>query len=148
MRVVLKKEVPGLGRSGEIKDVAEGYARNYLLPRGLATEASSGELKRVAQLRETAKAKQGRQHAEAEALAARLGALSLSFRLKVGPQGKAFGSVTERDIAEALSAKGVEVSHEKIQLDEPLRSIGPHEVEVRLASGVRARLKLNVEAGA
>lgn len=148
MRVVLKKEVPGLGRSGDIKDVAEGYAQNYLLPRGLATEATSGELKRVAQLRETAKARKGREHAEAEVLAARLGSLSLSFKLKVGPQGKAFGSVTQRDIAEALGAKGIEVTHEKIQLDEPLRSIGPHEVEVRLASGVRARLKLNVEAAA
>ncbi len=145
MRVVLRRDVPGVGRAGDVKDVAEGYAKNFLLPRGLATEASAGELKRVAQARASAKARKDREHADAEALAARLAAVSLVFRLKVGPQGKAFGSVTDRDIGEALRARGLEVAREKIHLDEPLRAIGPHQVEVRLLTDVRARVTVAIE---
>lgn len=145
MRVVLRKEVPTLGRAGDVKDVAEGYAKNYLLPRGLAVEANTGELKRVAQLRDTAKAKKDRQHADAEALALRLSEVALSFKLRVGPQGKAFGSVTDREISDALRRRGFDVPHEKIHLDEPLRSLGEHRVEVRLATGVRASLNVRVE---
>ena len=146
MRVVLKKEVAGLGRAGEVKDVADGYAQNFLLPRGLAIVASAGELKRVAQDRQSAKAKKDRQHVEAEELAAKMGSATLVFRLKVGPQGKAFGSVTDRDIADALAKKGFRVGHEKIHLEEPIRSLGPHQVEVRLLTDVRARVTVTVEA--
>ena len=145
MRVVLKKDVPGLGRSGDVKDVAEGYAQNFLLPRGLALEASTGELKRVAEVRASAKAKKDRQHAEAEELATKLGAVSLVFKLKVGPQGKAFGSVTDRDVADALRREGVDVPREKIHLLEPLRSVGVHQVEVRLLADVRAKVTVAVE---
>jgi large subunit ribosomal protein L9 len=145
VRVVLTKDVPGLGRSGEVKDVAEGYAENFLFPRALARSASAGELKRVAQEHATAKAKKDRQHADAEAVAARLGEVSLVFRLKIGPQGKAFGSVTDRDVADALRDQGVEVAREKIHLLEPLRSVGPHQVEVRLLPDVRAKVTVAVE---
>lgn len=145
MRVVLKKDVPGLGRTGDVKDVADGYAQNFLLPRGLAGEASAGELKRVAQERATARAKKDRQHTDAEALAARIAATSLTFRLKVGPQGKAFGSVTDRDVADALKRQGIDVPREKIHLIDPLRSVGTHEVEVRLLADVRAKLTALVE---
>lgn len=145
MRVVLKKDVPGLGRSGEVKDVADGYAQNYLFPRGLAGEASAGELKRVAQERATAKAKKDRQHQDAEELAARLAGTSLVFKLKVGPQGKAFGSVTDRDIADALKRQGIDVAREKIHLTEPLRSVGTHEVEIRLLSDVHVKVTAVVE---
>lgn len=147
MRVVLKKEVAGLGRPGDIKDVADGYAKNFLFPRGLAIEASAGELKRVAQERASAKAKRDRQHTEAEELAARLSQTALVFKLKVGPQGKAFGSVTERDIADELKKQGFDVPHERIQLDEPLRSLGPHQVEVRLLPDVRAKVTVAIESG-
>jgi large subunit ribosomal protein L9 len=145
VRVVLKKDVPGLGRSGDVKDVADGYAKNFLFPRGLAGEASAGELKRVAQERQVAKAKKDRQHSDAEELAARLSGTSLLFKLKVGPQGKAFGSVTDRDIADALKRRGLDVPREKIHLTEPLRSVGVHEVEVRLLSDVRATVTAAVE---
>lgn len=145
MRVVLKKDVPGLGRSGDVKDVADGYAKNFLFPRGLAGEASAGELKRVAQERASAKAKQERQHADAEALAARIASVALAFKLKVGPQGKAFGSVTDRDIADALKRQGIDVPREKIHLTEPLRSVGMHEVEVRLLADVRAKVTVALE---
>lgn len=145
MRVVLKKDVPGLGRSGDVKDVADGYAKNFLLPRGLAGEASAGELKRVAEQRATSKAKKERAHSDAETLAARIAATPLTFKLKVGPQGKAFGSVTDRDIAEALERKGIEVAREKILLADPLRSVGTHQVEIRLLADVRAVVTATVE---
>ena len=146
MRVVLKKEVAGLGRPGDVKDVADGYAQNFLLPRGLAIVASAGELRRVATERQTAKAKKDRQHIDAEELAKRISAATLTFKLKVGPQGKAFGSVTDRDIAEALGRQKLDVPREKIHLDDPIRSIGPHQVEVRVLTDVRARVNVIVEA--
>ena len=146
MRVVLQKDVPTLGRAGDVKDVAAGYAKNFLLPRGLASEASAGELKRVAQVRATAKAKKDRLHTDAEELASRIAATSLVFKLKVGPQGKVFGSVTDRDIADALKDKGIVVPREKIHLGEPLRSLGPHQVEIRLLADVRASVTVAVEA--
>ena len=146
MRVVLKKEVAGLGRPGDIKDVAEGYAKNFLLPRGLATPATVGELRQVAAAKQTAKAKKDRQHVDAEELAQRISAASLTFKLKVGPQGKAFGSVTARDIADALARQKLDVPHDRIHLEDPIRSLGPHQVEVRLLSDVRARVSVVVEA--
>jgi len=146
MRVILKREVRGLGRPGEVKDVADGYAQNYLLPRGLAIEATAGELKHLAQEREATKAKHDRAHTDAQQLAERLSALTLVFRLKAGEQGKTFGSVTSKDIAEALQREhGVAVDRAKIHLDEPLRALGPHSVEIRLAPDVRARLTVAVE---
>lgn len=145
MRVVLKKEVAGLGRPGDVKDVADGYAQNFLLPRGLAAEASAGELKRVAHERATARSKRDRAHAEAEELAQRLTGTALVFKLKFGPQGKAFGSVTDRDIADGLKGQGFHVPRERIYLEEPLRSLGPHQVEVRLLSDVRAKLTVAIE---
>lgn len=146
MRVVLRKEVAGLGKPGDVKDVADGYAQNFLFPRGLAKEASAGELRRVAQEREAATAKKGRQHADAEELATRIAATALVFKLKVGPQGKAFGSVTDREIADALKREGITVPREKIHLAEPIRSLGPHRVEVRLLPDVRASLTVAVES--
>lgn len=146
MRVVLKKEVQGLGRPGDVKDVADGYAQNFLLPRGLASEASAGELKRVAHERATATAKRDRAHAEAEALAKRISATTLVFKLKAGDQGKTFGSVTNRDVAEALRRDAmIEVDRTKIHLEEPLRSLGVHQVEVRLLADVRAKLAVAIE---
>lgn len=146
MRVVLKKDVPSLGKAGDVKDVADGYAHNFLLPRGLATEASVGELKRVAQERATKKAKQDRAHSDAEALAKRIGATTLAFRLKSGEQGKTFGSVTNRDIAEALERQaGIQIDRTKIHLAEPLRGLGTHEVEVRVLGDVRARVTVVIE---
>lgn len=148
MRVILKAEVRGLGRAGEVKDVADGYAQNFLLPRGLAVEATAGEIRRVAQEQASAKAKQGRAHAEVASLARRLEATTLVFTLKAGEQGKTFGSITSKDVAEALHRQaGVEVERAKIHLEEPLRSLGLHRVEVRLLGDVRARLTVAIEPG-
>jgi large subunit ribosomal protein L9 len=145
MRVVLKQEVRGLGRPGEVKDVADGYAQNFLLPKGLAIEASAGELKRVAQERASAKAKQDRAHDDAVALAKKLDAVTLVFTLKAGEQGKTFGSVTTKEIADALKREHrIDVDPRKINA-QPLRSLGVHKVEVRLATDVRAHVAVGIE---
>ena len=146
MRVILKAEVRGLGRTGEVKDVADGYARNYLLPKGLAIEATGGELKVLAQERQSEKTKKDRAHQDAEALAARLGEVTLVFKLKAGEQGKTFGSVTAKEVADALKKEAkAEIDKTKIVLHEPLRSLGVHKVEVRLLSDVRANVTVAIE---
>jgi large subunit ribosomal protein L9 len=146
MRVILKSEVRGLGRAGDIKDVADGYARNYLLPKGLAIEATGGELKHLAQERDAAKAKKDRAHQDAEELAARLAGVTLMFKLKAGEQGKTFGSVTSKEVAEALGREvKTEIDRTKVVLHEPLRSLGIHKVEVRLLPDVRANVTVAIE---
>lgn len=145
MRVVLKHEVRGLGRPGDVKEVADGYAQNFLLPKGLAIEASAGELKRVAQERASVQAKQDRAHADAEALAKKLSTVTLIFKLKAGEQGKTFGSVTTKEIADALKREHrVNVDPRKINA-EPLRALGVHQVEVRLLADVRAQVTVAIE---
>ena len=145
MRVVLKQEVRGLGRPGDVKEVADGYAQNFLLPKGLAIEASAGELKRVAQERASAKAKQDRAHGDAEALAKRLDQVTLVFKLKAGDQGKTFGSVTTKEIADALKREHrIDIDPRKIHA-EPLRALGVHKVEIRLLTDVRAHVTVAIE---
>ena len=146
MRVVLKQEVRGLGRPGDVKDVAEGYAQNYLVPRGLAIVASVSELKRVAQQRDSATQKVERAHAEAEALAKKLDAVTLVFKLKSGEGGKTFGSVTTKDVSDALAREArITVDRMKIHAD-PLRTLGVHQVEIRLLTDVRAHITVAIEA--
>jgi large subunit ribosomal protein L9 len=146
VRVILKAEVRGLGRTGEIKDVADGYARNYLLPKGLAIEATGGELKHLAQERQAEKTKKDRAHQDAEELAKRLGEVTLMFKLKAGDQGKTFGSVTAKEVAEALKKEAhAQIDKTKIVLHEPLRSLGIHKVEVRLLPDVRADVTVVIE---
>jgi large subunit ribosomal protein L9 len=146
VRVILKAEVRGLGRTGEIKDVADGYARNYLLPKGLAIEATGGELKLLAQERQSEKTKKDRAHWDAEELARRLGEVTLVFKLKAGEQGKTFGSVTAKEVADALKKEAkADIDKTKIVLREPLRSLGIHKVEVRLLSDVRADVTVAIE---
>jgi large subunit ribosomal protein L9 len=146
VRVILKTEVRGLGRTGEVKDVADGYARNYLLPKGLAIEATGGELKVLAQERQSEKTKKDRAHQDAEALATRLGEVTLVFKLKAGEQGKTFGSVTAKEVADALKKEAkADIDKTKIVLHEPLRSLGIHKVEVRLLSDVRANVTVAIE---
>jgi large subunit ribosomal protein L9 len=146
VRVILKSEIRGLGRPGDVKDVADGYARNYLLPRGLAIEATGGELKHLAQERDAAKARRDRAHVDAEDLAKRLGAITLVFKLKAGEQGKTFGSVTAKEVAEALRKEAkAEIDKTKIVLHEPLKTLGVHTVEVRLMPDVRASVTVAIE---
>jgi large subunit ribosomal protein L9 len=146
VRVILKREVAGLGRPGDVKDVADGYAQNFLLPRGLAIEATAGEMKVLARARDAKRAKQDRAHSEAEELAKRLSETTLVFRLKAGEQGKTFGSVTSKDIAEALQREQkVDVDKTKVHLPEPLKALGVHQVEIRLLTDVRANVTVAIE---
>ena len=146
MRVILKREVSGLGRPGEVKDVADGYAQNFLLPKGLAIEATASEMKHLARERQADKLKKDRAHADAEELAERLAKLTLVFRLKAGEQGKTFGSVTNKDIAEALKREHkVDIDRSKIQLTDPVRTLGTHNVEIKLLPDVRAKVTVAVE---
>ena len=146
MRVILKREVAGLGRPGDVKDVADGYAQNFLLPRGLAIEATAGEMKVLSRARDAKRAKQDRAHADAEELAKRLAETTLVFKLKAGEQGKTFGSVTSKDIAEALQREQkVDVDKTKVHLPEPLKALGVHQVEIRLSTDVRANVTVAIE---
>ena len=146
MRVILRREVAGLGRPGDVKDVADGYAQNFLLPRGLAVEATAGEMKVLARARDAKRAKEDRAHADAEELAKRLSEMTLVFKLKAGEQGKTFGSVTSKDIAEALQREQkVDVDKTKVHLPEPLKALGVHQVEIRLLTDVRANVTIAIE---
>ena len=146
MRVILKREVAGLGRPGDVKDVADGYAQNFLLPRGFAVEATAGEMKVLARARDAKRAKRDRAHADAEELAKRLSETTLMFRLKAGEQGKTFGSVTSKDIADALKSEHkVEIDKTKVHLPEPLKALGVRKVEIRLLTDVRANVTVAIE---
>lgn len=146
MRVILRREVAGLGRPGDVKDVADGYAQNFLLPRGFAVEATAGEMKVLARARDAKRAKQDRAHADAEDLAKRLTETTLMFRLKAGEQGKTFGSVTSKDIADALKSEHkVDIDKTKVHLPEPLKALGVHKVEIRLLTDVRANVTVAIE---
>lgn len=146
MRVILRREVAGLGRPGDVKDVADGYAQNFLLPRGFAVEATAGEMKVLARARDAKRAKQDRAHADAEDLAKRLSEMTLMFRLKAGGQGKTFGSVTSKDIADLLKSEHkVDIDKTKVHLPEPLKALGVHRVEIRLLTDVRANVTVAIE---
>jgi large subunit ribosomal protein L9 len=146
VRVILRREVAGLGRPGDVKDVADGYAQNFLLPRGFAVEATAGEMKVLARARDAKRAKQDRAHADAEELAKRLSETTLMFRLKAGGQGKTFGSVTSKDVADALNKEHkVDIDKTKVHLPEPLKALGVHKVEVRLLTDVRANVTVAIE---
>jgi large subunit ribosomal protein L9 len=146
VRVILRQEVAGLGRPGDVKDVADGYAQNFLLPRGFAVEATAGEMKVLARARDAKRAKQDRAHAEAEDLAKRLSETTLMFRLKAGGQGKTFGSVTSKDVADALKKEHkVDIDKTKVHLPEPLKALGVHKVEIRLLTDVRASVTVAIE---
>lgn len=146
MRVILKREVRGLGRPGDVKEVADGYAQNFLLPKGLATPATAGEMKHLAAERQADKVRKDRAHADAQELATRLETVTLVFKLKAGEQGKTFGSVTNKDIAESLKREHkIEIERTKIQLADPVRTLGAHTVEIRLMPDVRAKVTVAIE---
>jgi large subunit ribosomal protein L9 len=144
LRVILRSEVRGVGRPGEVKDVADGYATNFLIPRGLAIRATPSALRAADQRQGSLAARAERERAEMRQLADRLSAQRLSFTLKAGAQGKVFGSVTNRDLVEALAARGVEIDRAKIVLAEPLKALGTHRVEVRLLPDVRVDLIVEI----
>ncbi len=147
MKVILSKDVAGTGKAGEVKDVADGYARNFLIPRKLAVPASAGALKGVEQRKAAESQKAAKEEAAAQALAERLTAAPVVVTAKVGDQGRLYGSITSADIAEQLSKLiGEPFDRRMIQLDEPLRHLGSFEVPVRLHRSVSTKLKVDVQA--
>ena len=145
MEVILKEDVEKLGHRGDIVKVAEGYGRNFLLPRKLAIEASRGNKAVIEQMKAAAVRKSAREKTGAEALAQQLNEVQLSFERKVGEKEHLFGSVTSADIASALERKGFNIDRRKIHLDDPLRSLGEFHVPVKLHRDVTAHVKVTVK---
>ncbi len=146
MEVILKEEVDNLGHRGDVVKVADGYGRNYLLPRKLAMQATAANKAVIEQMRQSALRRSAREKADAEKLVAQYDALTLTFARKVGENEQLFGSVTSADVAQALEAKGFATDRRKIQLPEPLRQLGEFLVPVRLHREVSAHVKVLVEA--
>ena len=145
MKVILRTDLKGVGKAGTITDVSDGYARNYLLPRGLAQEATQGNLTQVAAQKAAAQRRDELQLAEAQELAARLQSGPAIVRAKAGERGKIFGAVTNAQIATAIEETfGVQLDRHKIDLPEPIKTIGDHVCAVKLAHGVTAKVTVRV----
>jgi large subunit ribosomal protein L9 len=145
MEVILKEDVPKLGHRGEVVKVAEGYGRNYLLPRKLAVEATQANKAVIEQMKQSAIRRSAVEKADSEALSKQLEGVALSFQRKAGEKDHLFGSVTSADIAEALEKKGFNIDRRKIQLNEPLKALGEFEVAIKLHRDVTSKVKVTVE---
>jgi large subunit ribosomal protein L9 len=145
MQIILQEDVEKLGTRGEVVEVAEGYARNFLLPRKLALEASAGNMKRLEKMRATFAKKEATEKGDAQTLAELLTGVSLEIARKAGENDQLFGSVTSGDISEALAAKGYNVDKRKIVLADPIKAIGELEIPVKLHREVTATVKLSVK---
>jgi len=145
MEVILKEDVAKLGSRGDVVKVAEGYGRNFLLPRKLAIEATSGNKKVIEQMRAAALRRSAKEKAQAEELSRQFDGLSVSLHRRSGEHDQLFGSVTSSDLADALERKGFNVDRRKIQLHEPLKTLGEFTVPVKLHKDVTAHLKVIIE---
>lgn len=144
MKLILLKDVAGLGEAGAVKEVKEGYARNYLLPRGLAKAATESALRNLRETRQSLREREDHRQAEARQLAAALEETVVEIPARVGEGGRLFGSVTAQDIADALAARGYNVSKKQVELDDPIHAVGFFKVPMRIAPGVVARVDINV----
>ena len=144
MQVILRDDMDNLGKSGEVVNVKPGYARNYLLPRGLAIKATAGDIKRVEHEKRVIASRAAKMAKAAQAEADKLSQVSVTIERATGEGDKLYGSVTSRDIADALRAQGVIVDSKKIHLDEPIKALGQVEVPVKLGRGVNATIKVTV----
>ena len=146
MEVILKEDVANLGHRGDVVKVADGYGRNFLLPRKLALQATQANKAVIEQMKAAAARRSAAEKAQAEELVKTLSAVSLSFERKSGENGQLFGSVTSADIAAGLAGKGFEVDRRKVQLAEPLKSVGEYTVAIKLHREVTAHVKVTVAA--
>jgi large subunit ribosomal protein L9 len=145
--VILRQAVVNLGHAGDVVEVSAGYARNYLLPRGVAYLATLGNKKRIAQEKARLEAAESARVAAAQELATKIEAVSLTFSARVGEEGKLFGSVTSADIVAQMEAQGVHVEKRMIDLPEPIKALGMYKVGVRLHADVRPEIKVWVIKG-
>ncbi|ACZ42720.1 ribosomal protein L9 [Thermobaculum terrenum ATCC BAA-798] len=147
MKVVLLKDVPGVGSAGTVKEVADGYARNFLLPRKLAAPATQAALKQVEQIKAAEQRRQEKAEAQTAELANKINGQELLFKVRTGSEGRLYGSITNADIAEVLSRQiGVEIDKRKIVLEEPIHMIGTFDVPVKLSSNHTPKIKVVVES--
>ena len=147
MKVILQKDVKNIGKKGDVVDVAEGYARNLLFPRGLAVEASTGNLRQVAQQKQVESAKAARELKEAQTVGNKIKEKKLQIKARVGEGGKLFGSVTTQEIADQLRKQfSVEIDKRKIEIKEPIKSLGTHPVVVKVHPKVHVTVTVDVVA--
>jgi large subunit ribosomal protein L9 len=147
VKVILRADVAGVGKKGDIVDVADGHARNHLMPKGLAMIATDGSLAQATAMRRARDLRDARDREAAEAVASALVAKVIRIPAKAGAEGRLFGSVTTTDIAEAVQAQaGIELDRRRVHLDEPLKSVGSHQVAVRLHTDVEFTLNVEVVA--
>ncbi len=142
MEVILRQAVENLGKPGDVVKVSNGYARNFLLPRGVAFEATPGNLKRIALEKGRLEAAENERRSAAQVLAEKLEQVSLTFSARVGEEGKLFGSVTGADIAQQLESQGFHIEKRQIDLHEPLRTLGVFRIPVRLHADVKPEVKV------
>ena len=147
MKVILLEDVRGSGKSGDVVNVSDGYARNMLIPRGLAVEATPQNVKQLEKKKEAIAKKFAEDKAAALEMKKKLEEITIEVKTKAGKNGKVFGSVTSADIAEALQAQGFDVDKKKIQLDEPIKATGEYKVNVKLHKDVTTQLTVNVVEG-
>lgn len=144
MKVILKEEVKNMGNMGQIVEVADGYARNYLVPKGLAVEANTKNIKSLEHQKRVIQEKSKKIRNQAQELSNKITAMSLVIKAKAGEEGKLFGSVTTMDIAESLKNEGMEIDKKKISLDEPIKRLGSYTVNIKVHSEVTTQINLQV----
>ena len=144
MKVLLKQDVSKIGKKGELLEVKEGYARNFLIPNGLAVEATGGTLKQLDEEKKAMERRKAKEKEEAQALAARIKGTTVTLKHKAGEEGRLFGSITSAEVVEALKPKGLEIDKKQIVLDEPIRLVGKYDVKVKLHHEVTASLHVEV----
>jgi large subunit ribosomal protein L9 len=146
MKIILTENVEGLGNIGELIKVKPGYARNFLVPKGLAVEANPRNIRELEHHKRQTERKAQKMAQDAQALKARIEAVACVIAHRAGEEGKLFGSVTSMEIAEKLTAAGIEIDRKKIQLAEPIKALGDYEVPVKLQAGIVATVKVSVVA--
>ncbi len=144
MEVILNESIENLGKAGDIVSVANGYARNYLLPKGIAIVADKKNLTKIEKQREAILKRAAKMKEEYEALASQLSALDIEIPVKVGEEEKLYGSVTNLDIAKAVEEKGFQIDRKKIVMEEPIKALGEYEIPVKLSPDVTATLNIKV----
>ncbi len=144
MKVILREDIKALGKMGQIVDVADGYARNYLVPRGLAVEANTKNIRSLEHEKKIIQEKAKKLKDSAQDFALRISSMTLAIKAKAGEEGKLFGSVTTMDIAEALKNEGLEVDKKKILLEEPIKRLGSYSVNIKIHHEISAQLNVQV----
>jgi large subunit ribosomal protein L9 len=142
MEVILRQAVESLGKPGDVVKVSNGYARNYLLPHGVAFEATPGNLKRIQQEKNRLEAAENERREAAQALATKLEQVQLTFSARVGDEGKLFGSVTSADVAQQLESQGFHIEKRQIDLHEPIKALGVYRIPIRLHADVKPEIRV------